>query len=113
MTGQGAQFNPIPAGYDVHEDTDEDATRQAPKALFKLVGCIRDQANMAKRALTDEEFQELCSDVMRWIGERIAAVEALSCHPVSHGLEKRRRPSLPGQPPINSDSGDRHDRTIE
>ena len=27
--------------------------------------------------------------VMCWIGERIAAVEALSCQPVPHGLEKR------------------------
>jgi 5-methylcytosine-specific restriction endonuclease McrA len=36
-----------------------------------------EEANLAKRALTDEEFTALCSDVMRWIGERIAAVEAM------------------------------------
>lgn len=35
------------------------------------------EANLAKRELSDAEFAALCSDVMRWIGERIAAVEAL------------------------------------
>lgn len=34
-------------------------------------------ANFAKRDLTDSEFLALCTNVMRWIGERIAAVEAL------------------------------------
>lgn len=29
------------------------------------------EANLAKRNLTDAEFLALCSDVMRWIGERI------------------------------------------
>ena len=33
------------------------------------------EANIAKRAMTDDEFIALCSDVMRWIGERIAAVQ--------------------------------------
>lgn len=32
-------------------------------------------ANLAKRDMTDAEFQTLCADVMRWIGERIAMVE--------------------------------------
>ena len=35
-------------------------------------------ANLAKRALTDAEFVALCSDVMRWIGERIQLVEDLT-----------------------------------
>lgn len=30
------------------------------------------------RAMTDAEFETLCADVMRWIGERIQAVEALT-----------------------------------
>lgn len=30
-------------------------------------------ANLAKRDLTDEEFVALCADVMRWIGQQIAA----------------------------------------
>lgn len=34
------------------------------------------EANLAKRELSDAEFTALCSDVMRWIGERIQAVEA-------------------------------------
>ena len=29
------------------------------------------EANLAKRALSDEQFILLCNDVMRWIGERI------------------------------------------
>lgn len=33
-------------------------------------------ANICKRHLTDAEFIALCGDVMRWIGERIAMVEA-------------------------------------
>ena len=33
-------------------------------------------ANLAKRDMTDAEFETLCADVMRWIGERIAMVEA-------------------------------------
>lgn len=37
--------------------------------------CI--EANLAKRELSDAEFTALCADVMRWIGERIQAVEAL------------------------------------
>ena len=37
-----------------------------------------EEANLAKRALTDAEFIALCSDVMAWIGRRIAAVEALN-----------------------------------
>lgn len=35
------------------------------------------EANLAKRDLTDAEFATLCEDVMRWIGERIAAVDAV------------------------------------
>ncbi len=35
------------------------------------------EANLARRELSDAEFVALCSDVMRWIGERIAKVEAL------------------------------------
>ena len=37
-----------------------------------------EEANLAKRALTDAEFIALCADVTAWIGRRIAAVEALS-----------------------------------
>jgi 5-methylcytosine-specific restriction endonuclease McrA len=29
------------------------------------------EANLAKRELTDDEFVELCENVMRWIGQRI------------------------------------------
>lgn len=36
------------------------------------------EANLALRELSDAEFLALCSDVMRWIGERIAKVEALA-----------------------------------
>ncbi len=36
------------------------------------------EANLAKRELSDAEFVALCSDVMRWIGERIAMVEAMT-----------------------------------
>jgi 5-methylcytosine-specific restriction endonuclease McrA len=35
------------------------------------------EANLSKRDLTDAEFQALCSDVMRWIGERIDMVDKL------------------------------------
>ena len=35
-----------------------------------------EEANLAKRALTDEQFIGLCAEVMAWIGERIAKVEA-------------------------------------
>lgn len=38
--------------------------------------CI--EANLAKRELSDAEFAALCSDVMRWIGERIQMVEQLT-----------------------------------
>ncbi len=34
------------------------------------------EANLMKRDLTDEELLELCSDVMRWIGERVKLEEA-------------------------------------
>ncbi|MDE2354780.1 MAG: HNH endonuclease [Betaproteobacteria bacterium] len=37
-----------------------------------------EEANLAKRALTDSEFVALCSDVMRWIGERIQMVEQVA-----------------------------------
>lgn len=37
-----------------------------------------EEANLAKRALTDAEFVALCGDVMRWIGERIQQFEALT-----------------------------------
>jgi len=37
-----------------------------------------EEANLAKRDLTDAEFIALCGDVMRWIGERIAQVEAIT-----------------------------------
>jgi 5-methylcytosine-specific restriction endonuclease McrA len=30
-----------------------------------------EDANLSKRALTDEDFLKLCEDVMRWIGQRI------------------------------------------
>lgn len=36
---------------------------------------VCNEANLAKRDLTDAEFLTLCQDVMRWIGERIQAVE--------------------------------------
>lgn len=36
-----------------------------------------ESANLAKRDLTDGEFAALCADVMKWIGERIAAVESI------------------------------------
>lgn len=36
-----------------------------------------EEVNLAKRALTDAEFTALCGEVMRWIGERIAAVDAI------------------------------------
>lgn len=39
---------------------------------------VCNEANLAKREMSDEEFAALCSDVMRWIGERIAKVEALA-----------------------------------
>ena len=35
------------------------------------------EANLAKRNLTDAEFHTLCTDVVRWLGERIAMVEAM------------------------------------
>lgn len=35
------------------------------------------EANLAKRALSDAEFTALCSDVMAWLGQRIALVETL------------------------------------
>lgn len=35
-----------------------------------------EEANLAKRAMTDTEFTALCSEVMRWIGQRIAMVDA-------------------------------------
>ena len=37
-----------------------------------------EEVNLAKRAMTDAEFTALCEEVMRWIGERIAAVDALA-----------------------------------
>lgn len=37
--------------------------------------CI--EANLAKRELSEAEFFSLCSDVMRWIGERINEVSKL------------------------------------
>lgn len=36
------------------------------------------EANLAKRNLTDAEFHALCADVVRWIGERIQAVDAIT-----------------------------------
>ncbi|MBU9318919.1 HNH endonuclease [Burkholderia multivorans] len=36
-----------------------------------------EEANLAKRALTDAEFIALCGDVMHWIGKRIELVESL------------------------------------
>lgn len=36
-----------------------------------------EEANLAKRALSDEQFIALCGDVMRWIGQRIAQVDAI------------------------------------
>lgn len=35
------------------------------------------EANLARRDLSDAEFMALCSEVMRWIGERIQMVEDL------------------------------------
>jgi len=49
-----------------------------------LAGVVHDKStwapavNLAKRDLTDEEFVALCSNVMTWLGERIARVERLS-----------------------------------
>ncbi|NYD88770.1 HNH endonuclease [Sphingomonas melonis] len=37
-----------------------------------------EEVNLAKRAMTDAEFTALCGEVMRWIGERIAAVDAMT-----------------------------------
>lgn len=37
-----------------------------------------EEANLAKRALTDDEFIDLCRDVMRWIGERISLIDSLA-----------------------------------
>lgn len=34
-------------------------------------------ANLAKRDLTDDEFTELCANVMQWIGQRIDMVEQI------------------------------------
>lgn len=36
------------------------------------------EANLAKRALSDEQFIGLCSDVMAWIGARIQMVDHLT-----------------------------------
>lgn len=36
------------------------------------------EANLARRELSDAEFVALCGDVMRWIGERIAEVDAIT-----------------------------------
>ncbi len=38
---------------------------------------VCEQVNIAKRDMMDDEFAALCSDVMRWIGERIALVESV------------------------------------
>ena len=38
---------------------------------------ICEEANIAKRHMTDEEFFTLCKSVMRWIGERIEAVDSI------------------------------------
>lgn len=38
---------------------------------------VCEEANIAKRHLTDEEFIVLCGDVLRWIGERIAQVSQI------------------------------------
>lgn len=35
------------------------------------------EANLARRELSDAEFAALCSDVIHWIGQRIALVDAL------------------------------------
>ena len=35
------------------------------------------EANLAKRALSDEQFVALCASVVRWIGQRIQEVDAL------------------------------------
>lgn len=35
------------------------------------------EANLAKRALSNEEFLQLCTDVMAWIGKRIQQVEEI------------------------------------
>lgn len=37
-----------------------------------------EEANLAKRALSDEQFIALCGDVMRWIGTGIQAVESIT-----------------------------------
>ena len=50
------------------------------------------EANRAKRDLTDEEFHALCSDVMRWIGHRIAIVDGLATPtPTPGGLAEGER----------------------
>ena len=38
------------------------------------------EANLAKRELTDQEFADLCSDVMAWIGRRIQMVEDIKSY---------------------------------
>lgn len=38
---------------------------------------VCNEANLAKRDLTDAEFAVLCSDVMSWIGRRIELVEVI------------------------------------
>ena len=42
-----------------------------------LAQWLCEDANLAKRALSDEQFIALCADVMAWIGQRIAAVDAI------------------------------------
>ena len=39
--------------FDVHEDTGDDATRQAPQALFELVACIRDNVLLPSWAVDE------------------------------------------------------------
>jgi len=38
---------------------------------------VCNEVNMAKRDMTNAEFLFMCENVMRWIGQRIAAVDAL------------------------------------
>lgn len=48
-----------------------------PTDPLHALAVLQDEANLAKRALSDEAFIGLCSDVMAWIGRRISMVDGL------------------------------------
>jgi|SRR3990167_4326367 len=43
--------------------------------------------NMAKRDMTDAEFISLCSEAMRWIGQRIQQVDSMGSTPSDAGSQ--------------------------